>query len=183
MKKAIIMGLVGFLIGLAGSTAYGVKQGKEAAAAAAIVAAAHADSVLAKHVADSVAQHDSTTQAAHGDSTAMAAAPHDSIPAGGTPVAHATATPSEPTPTGSPVAKVDPAAKADAYKQVARVLSAMKAVEAAKVLGFLSDAEVEGILRAVGPRQAADFMTNLPKERAAGLSRRLLVPKPKEQGK
>jgi flagellar motility protein MotE (MotC chaperone) len=59
----------------------------------------------------------------------------------------------------------------------------MKALEAAKVLAFLSDDEVEGILRAVGPRQAADFMTNIPKERAAILSRRLLVPKLKEQGR
>jgi flagellar motility protein MotE (MotC chaperone) len=72
---------------------------------------------------------------------------------------------------------VDPAARTAAIKQVARVLSAMKAAEAAKVLAFLSDTEVEGILRAVGPRQAADFMTNLPKERAANLSRRLMTPK------
>ncbi|HMY26639.1 MAG TPA: hypothetical protein PLJ59_09960 [Solirubrobacterales bacterium] len=63
---------------------------------------------------------------------------------------------------------------------MARVLSAMKPPEAAKVLAYLSDDEVEGILRAVGPRQAADFLTNLPKERAATLSRRLLQPKPKD---
>ena len=44
----------------------------------------------------------------------------------------------------------------------------------------MSDDEVEGILRSVGPRQAADFLTNIPKTRAAELSRRLLVPKPKE---
>jgi flagellar motility protein MotE (MotC chaperone) len=55
----------------------------------------------------------------------------------------------------------------------------MKATEAVKVMAFLSDEEVEGILRAVGPRQAGDFLTNLPKDRAATLSRRLLVPKPK----
>lgn len=72
----------------------------------------------------------------------------------------------------------DPIAKAGAYKQVARVLSAMKPPEAAKVIAFLSDDEVEGLLRSVGPRQAADFLTNIPKERAALLSRRLLTPKP-----
>ena len=59
----------------------------------------------------------------------------------------------------------------------ARVLSAMKAAEAAKVMAYLSDTEVEQILRAVRPRQAADFLTNLPKERAANLSRRLMAPK------
>jgi flagellar motility protein MotE (MotC chaperone) len=80
-------------------------------------------------------------------------------------------------PVRAAIAQADPVAKAAAYKQVARVLSAMKPVEAAKVLAYLSDEEVEGLLRAVGPRQAADFLTNIPKERAAGLSRRLLVPK------
>jgi flagellar motility protein MotE (MotC chaperone) len=63
------------------------------------------------------------------------------------------------------------------------VLSAMKPPEAAQVMGLLSDDEVEGILRAVGPRQAADFLANIPRERAALLSRRLLVPKPEGQSR
>ncbi len=181
MKKGIIFAVIGFVVALAASTFLGVQKGKKAAAAAALVAAAHADSVKAVHTADSTAGPDST--ATHG-AEKVAEAPHDSAPAraaAATPVPHAD--PVAAAPKIVPVSTVDPAEKADAYKQVARVLSAMKAAEAAKVLAFLSDEEVEGILRAVGPRQAADFMTNLPKERAAGLSRRLLVPKPKEQGK
>lgn len=73
---------------------------------------------------------------------------------------------------------VDPAAKAAAYKSVARIFASMKPTDAAQVLALLNDTEVEGILRAVAPKQAADFLSNLPKERAAALSRRLLVPKP-----
>ena len=49
---------------------------------------------------------------------------------------------------------------------------------ASSLIAFLSDDEVEGLLRAVGPRQAADFLSNIPKERAALLSRRLLIPMP-----
>jgi flagellar motility protein MotE (MotC chaperone) len=109
---------------------------------------------------------------AHGpDSVAAAAAPTHGTPEVAEPGPAAV----RPAATKPPT---DPAAKAAAYKQVARVLSAMKPPEAAQVLSLLSDDEVEGILRAVGPRQAADFLTNIPKERAATLSRRLLVPRP-----
>jgi hypothetical protein len=181
MKKGIIFAVIGFVVALAASTFLGVQKGKKAAAAAALVAAAHADSVKAANASDSTAGRDST--APHGAAPGTEAAPDSATPheAAAAPVPHAD--PVAAAPKIVPISTVNPAAKADAYKQVARVLSAMKAAEAAKVLAFLSDEEVEGILRAVGPRQAADFMTNLPKERAAGLSRRLLVPKPKEQGK
>lgn len=183
MKKGIIFAVIGFVVALAASTFLGIQKGKKAAAEAAAQVAAHADSVKVAHPADSAVGHDSTG-AVQGEGVApvsrdSGAAEHEgAIP---TPVAHAD--PVAAAPKIIPASTVDPAEKADAYKQVARVLSAMKATEAAKVLAFLSDDEVEGILRAVGPRQAADFMTNLPKERAAGLSRRLLVPKPKESGK
>ena len=61
------------------------------------------------------------------------------------------------------------------FKQVARIMGNMKASDAAEVLSHLTDAEVEGILRAVGVRKAAELMTQLPESRAAALSRRLLV--------
>jgi hypothetical protein len=180
MKKGIIFAVIGFVIALAASTFLGVSKGKKAAAAAALAASAHADSVTAKRTADSLTAGDST--AGHGEKPAKA--PHDSgavVGPGDAQVAHGE--PAGPAPAKViPVSTVNPAEKADAYKQVARVLSAMKATEAVKVMAFLSDEEVEGILRAVGPRQAGDFLTNLPKERAATLSRRLLVPKPKAAG-
>jgi hypothetical protein len=179
MKKPIIFAVIGFVVALAASTFLGIQKGKKAAAAAALVVAAHADSVKAAHAADSTANHDSTTKHDGGE---HAEAPKDSGSTAGpgdAQVAHgepAGPVPAKVIPVSTPI---NSAEKAEAFKQVARVLSAMKAADAVKVMAFLSDEEVEGILRAVGPRQAGDFLTNLPKERAATLSRRLLVPKPK----
>ena len=51
----------------------------------------------------------------------------------------------------------------------------MKAADAVKVMGLMTDDEVDGVLRSLGPKQAADLMGEFPKERAAALSRRLLV--------
>ncbi len=177
MKKGIIFAVIGFVVALAASTFLGVAKGKKAAQAAALAAAAHADSVTARRTADSLAVRDTTPS--HGEKPAEAA--HDSGAVAGPGDAQIANAPSaDPAPAKVvPVSAINPAEKADAYKQVARVLSAMKATEAVKVMAFLSDEEVEGILRAVGPRQAGDFLTNLPKDRAATLSRRLLVPKPK----
>lgn len=169
MIKAIMFGLVACLLSLGGTTFVLVRK---ATAAFEVAAAAAKDSAAAKAKADSAgAKADSASakdSLAHNDSTRTAPESKPGLAA------------KPNTPAAKPVASkpaVDPAAKAAAVKQVARVLSAMKAAEAAKVLAFLSDEEVEGILRAVGPRQAADFMTNLPKERAANLSRRLMAVK------
>lgn len=185
MKRAIIFALVAFLISLGGTTAVMVKRGVPTAqvAAAAKADSGAADTGKAHAAADpaKVAKTDSArTKSDSGTKTAHA--PRDSAKADTTKPAPeaAAALAARARPTVRPVSTTpaaDPAARAAAVKQVARVLSAMKPVEAAKVLAYLSDTEVEQILRAVGPRQAADFMTNLPKERAASLSRRLMVPK------
>ena len=179
MIKAVIAGVIAFALSLGGTTLVMVRR----APAPAPVAAAK-DSTTAKDSARvkpgskaSPAGKPSADHAgadsAHGpDSTAKpdvaAAMAPEAIP------------PSAITPVRNTKPPVDPVAKAAAVKSVARVLSAMKPPEAAKVMGLLSDDEVENILRAVGPRQAADFLTNLPKERAAALSRRLLVPRTQE---
>ena len=173
MMKPILFGVVAFVLSLAGTTAVLLKRAPHPDLAAAVAAkdstsgakpAGGKDSTAHAPVDSALTKKDS---AAKGDS-ATPAAPADRH--GGTPAAGAN-------PIAAAHPAVDPAARTAAIKQVARVLSAMKAAEAAKVLAFLSDTEVEGILRAVGPRQAADFMTNLPKERAANLSRRLMTPK------
>jgi hypothetical protein len=165
VKQAMIGAVLGFFLSLGGTTGYLVKSYKPPVAPADTVAvkgdSAHADSA-----------HADTS-----NSGAQAAVVHDTtLPAiAGAPVrSNAVVGPTRPA--VGPIA--DPIATAGAYKQVARVLSAMKPPEAAKVIAFLSDDEVEGLLRSVGPRQAADFLTNIPKERAALLSRRLLTPKP-----
>lgn len=179
MKKAILFAVVAFVMSLAATTGMRVTLYHPPAPDS---TAARADSTT-RHAtgkpgaARDSTKHDSTATESGGaesgkkDSTRTALAAGDSAapPAAGT-GSPAPARPVVPRPA------VDPVAKAAAYKQVARVLSAMKPPEAAKVLGLMTDMEVEGILRAVGPRQAADFLTNMPKERAAALSRRLLVP-------
>lgn len=185
MKKAIIFALVAFLVSLGGTTAFMVKRGVAKAQAENATALAHADSLKAVAARADSTRHDSTAKdSLHADSTR-----HDTanVPvaadSGRTPMPVAVAVKPSGVSPESHATPVDPVAKAAAYKQVARVLSAMKPPEAAKVLGLLSDDEVEGILRSVGPRQAADFLTNLSKERAAVLSRRLLVPKAREQSR
>lgn len=181
MKKAIIYAVLACLISLGATTAYLVKThkpepivadslhaGKDSTAKDSAAVDTLKRAAAAK---DSTAKKDSTRT----DTTHVAAKPDTGVAR--VAPAQAAATPGTQAPVRPVALPVDPVAKAAAYKQVARVLSAMKPVEAAKVLAFLSDEEVEGLLRAVGPRQAADFLTNIPKERAAGLSRRLLVPK------
>jgi hypothetical protein len=165
VKQAIIGAVLAFFVSLGGTTGYLVKSYKPPVIPS--------DSLAVK--ADS-----SYADSAHADTAStgtQAAAVQDSA------VSAIAGAPVRPTAAAGPTVAAtgvttDPIAKAGAYKQVARVLSAMKPPEAAKVIAFLSDDEVEGLLRSVGPRQAADFLMNIPKERAALLSRRLLTPKP-----
>ncbi len=60
------------------------------------------------------------------------------------------------------------------YRQVARVLSSMKPTDAAKIAAYLTDDQVEGIIGQLGVRQAASLLTQLPTERAAALSKRIM---------
>lgn len=165
MRQAIIGAIVAFFVSLGGTTGYLVTS--------------YTPPVVP---VDTLAVQGDSSRAdtAHADTATAgpkAAEVHDgAVPTiAGAPVRPPAALPPTAPSVGS---TADPIAKAGAYKQVARVLSAMKPPEAAKVIAFLSDDEVEGLLRSVGPRQAADFLTNIPKERAALLSRRLLKPKP-----
>ena len=184
MKRTIIFAVAAFLVSLGGTTTVLVKRGVAAARAVATANPAEADSVPALPTpADSMAPASTPRDSTPADTTrrdsTRARVVADSAPPTPARIAVVLKPVAVPTPSGP--APVDPEDRAAAYKQVARVLSAMKPPEAAKVLLLLSDDEVEGILRSVGPRQAADFLTNLPKERAAQLSRRLLVPKAKDQ--
>lgn len=148
---------------------------------------------------DSTATHADST-AAHGDSTA---APHDAPSA--MPAAALTAAPAhdaaasdghaskpadavkaelpsaklagkgEVRPASAPSPANDAAARTQGFKQLGRIFASMKAEDAAKVMALMTDDEVEGVLRSLGPKEAANMIGQLPKERAAALSRRLLV--------
>ena len=61
------------------------------------------------------------------------------------------------------------------FARVGKILVNMKPAEAAAIMGYLADAQVEGVLRSLGPRQAASMLAALPTERAAQLSKRLLI--------
>jgi hypothetical protein len=176
MIKKILVTVIGFVLGLGVTTYVMVKNHKNVPPA------------LTRQATDSsTAGTDTTTKHVAGVATDTIKPKPDSA------AAHAAPTPTTEaaTPIGAPVtppvspvaaahaasSEVDPAGKAQAYKSVARIFASMKPTEAAQVLALLNDSEVEGILRAVGPKQAADFLINLPKERAAALSRRLLVPR------
>ncbi len=69
----------------------------------------------------------------------------------------------------------DPEAQRQAYRQVARILANMGDSEVAQLLAHIDDAEIEVILRNVTAREGARILSQLSGERAAELSRRLLV--------
>lgn len=67
-----------------------------------------------------------------------------------------------------------PAGTEEGARRLARVFSAMRPNDAARVLAELSDPEVEAILLRLGDRQAGQILSTFPAERAAVLSRRVL---------
>jgi hypothetical protein len=69
------------------------------------------------------------------------------------------------------------------FPRLAKLLSVMPVALAAERIALLTDAEVEGILRVLGPRQGAALLAAMPKERAATLARRLLVPRDSGAGR
>ena len=129
MKKAIIFAVVAFIASLGGTTGYLVETHKAPVVAVDSLAAkgdstrsdsTHADPTHRDSVGTDPARasrHDSTAAVAATDSTPPSAATASAIP------------PAKPA--------QDPIAKAGAYKQVARVLSAMKPPEAAKMASMI----------------------------------------------
>ena len=75
-----------------------------------------------------------------------------------------------------------PAAPADAetsespvdYRAFSRILMAMKAEEASRIMAHLSDDQLEGVLRSLGTRHTAEILSLLPTDRAVRMSLRLL---------
>ena len=175
----IIAGVVAFVLGLAGGTAVRVMTAPKHAVVAAAADSTHAVHGKGAH-ADSGA---ALAHAAAADTAAHAADPHAMPAAEGAPDAHAVD--AHAAAAKAPVvervkpapAAVDPADQAQAFKSVGNILLNMKPAETGKILEYMSDDHVEGILRQMGPRQAAVVLAQLPAERAAGLSRRLLHPK------
>ena len=186
--KLILMAAGAFVIGLGGSTAAIVMRtpARTAAVAAAdSLGTRHAnalaqartggagDSAHATAAATPLAVPAAPTHTLSPDA-APAASPHpvgpDATPATAAPPPSVRALPSPPLPSNSLTAAEGPAG----YRQVARVLSSMKPADAAKIVAYLSDDQLEGIFGQLGVRQAASLMSQLPTERAAAMSRRIM---------
>lgn len=195
--KLVIFGVAAFVIGLGGTTGGLVLTApKLPPGADSLIAAAHADST---HHGEAAAGEHAAAPAA--GEHAATATPEGTPPAEGAPATEAAAhdaaaataehaTPGVEAATASHAPAVEPvrtmpgmaplthAGEPDpeTYKQVGSILMNMKPAEAAKIMGYLNDTQIEGLLRSMSPRNAATVLSQLPPERAAALSRRLLVP-------
>lgn len=194
MIKVILMAVVGLVVGLGGSTGVLVMTAKPPIVAADSTHAAGADSSAhavagAAGSGHSEAAHasapnepgpglESPPAGAHGPSRAATSAePASHDPSGHGPPVETVVVPHD---DGAPVTRPrghrapDTEPDAAGYKQVGNILGSMKPAEAVRILGYLSDDDVEGLLRSISPRQAASLLSAMSSERAAVLSRRLL---------
>lgn len=175
--KPVIIGVIGLLVGLGGSTGVvalssrgsGAGPARDSlpdSAAVAVVdtAAAPARDTAAAVVPTAAAPALPSTEAAKPDSegappmTAVAAAPISKSAQADTAPAPVTSAP------------LDTAA----FRQLAKIFTSMKPSDAVRIMDHLSDADVEGVLRHLQPRASAQLMAALPPERAAALGKRLL---------
>ena len=164
MIKPILIGLACFLLALAASTSLTVLRTP--------VTTAARDTTV---VADTT-QHTSETQAANGSQFPVAGEFSADAPAfAPDPIQLAEAVPHQADPVPAGTKHTDPNTEPQDFARVGKILMNMKPVDAAAILKYLGDVQVEGVLRSLGPRQAAVILTALPTERAAQLSKRLLV--------
>jgi hypothetical protein len=197
MMRLVVIGVAAFLLSLGGTTGVLVTRGKAAAKVAADSAKAKSDSTEHGSAAPrKPAVPAGKTAGGPALGAGMAVAKHEPLPSAGPaaePLAEVPAADSAhraaghqgadslvaPAPSGlqatSAGGRAAGAPGADlSYRQLARIFSNMKTTDAVKVMAFMSDDEVQGVLEEVGVRQAAGLLAAFPKERAAALSRRLL---------
>jgi len=189
--KPVIFGVLAFVLGLGGSTGVMVLTTPVRLTAADSLAIARADTTHGGHATPSGplagATHAAPAPAPHAAAAAPAATPAAAIPAGAPVTAALASTAASPAPVVTHVPAPAPAATpvvarptnapdAESFKQVGSILLNMKPAEAAKIMSYLNDDQVEGLLRSMSPRQAAGVLAQLSPERGAVLSRRLLVP-------
>ena len=172
MIKLVIVAVICFVMALAAST--GVTVMRSPARVAAADSSVVADSVL--RAAPSGVATAASRDVIHDSSGGPSAPDWESGPTALQLAAAVPHTPDVVRPSTAPAVKLPPD-----FGHVAKILVNMKPAESAAILAYLGDEQVEGVLRALGPRQAAGVLAAIPTERAAQLSRRLLVPPPGEQ--
>lgn len=182
--KPVIFGVLAFVLGLGGSTGVGVLTTPVRLTVADSLAIGRADTTRAAHptaaapvvhaaakiASPAPAGRESPEAASAGtpSTTAVASTLGSQAPA----VTHVPQAPEGGVHEGRPANAPD----AESYKQVGSILLNMKPAEAARIVTYLNDDQLEGLVRSMTPRQAAGVFGQLPPERAAALSRRLLVP-------
>lgn len=167
--KAILMAVGAFVLGLGGSTAVVVMRTPVKTSPAASSPAQHPAPTPASQAAP-----DSVAPTGPGHTAPTPPAPPVTSTAAVDP-ASAASLASRPAPAESTATAVSAAlGSAAGYRQVARMLSNMKPADAGKIVAYLNDDQLEGILGQLGVRQAASLMAQLPTERAAAMSRRII---------
>lgn len=202
MKRLIIFGVIGLVIGVGGGTGVSVMLGRAAAkraAAAAADSAAKADSLPSVASIPDSTRRPLTPDPALPDSVAADSA-HLTVPQA--PTVRADSTPQKPmTPANEALAVANGTAAAEGSGEgagiitatvpkstanqvdtvrvgrLARLFSAMPARDAAKVLLQLDDSDAQLVLSAMDNRHAAEVLANFPPDRAATMSRLTLRPR------
>ena len=182
--KPVIFGVVAFVLGLGGSTGVMVLTTPVRLTAADSLAIARADTTHAAHlpvaapVAHAAAVVRAPVPAVRESSVSKPVVAPPTAAVASTAGSQAPAIMHVPAATEAGVHAVRPAnaPDVDSYKQVGSILLNMKPAEAARIVSYLNDDQVEGLLRSMSPRQAAGVLGQLAPERGAVLSRRLLVP-------
>jgi flagellar motility protein MotE (MotC chaperone) len=166
--RVVIIGVLAFLLSLGGGTGFVMwKAGHTpAAVASADSTAAKQDSVTHRESADS---NKNVAVVPPSDSTATVTPKTDSSAGSSKPASADSARKS----TTNPSEKAD---SPESSATVARILAAMKPKDAQAILAHLDDDQIEGLLRSLPVRQSAAMLSLLESQRAATMSRRLLIP-------
>jgi hypothetical protein len=164
--RSVIVGLVSFLLSLGGGTGFVMwKAGHTpSAGTAADSTVATRDSSVHQKTTDS-ARHVAVGPPADSSHRPVPASPDSSVAVPRT----AQSTPALPPAT-------DTAKSPESSATVARILAAMKPKDAQAILAHLDDDQIEGLLRSLPVRQSAAMLSLLESQRAATMSRRLLIP-------
>jgi hypothetical protein len=165
--KPAILGVIGLVVGLGGSSGMVAFRSHGQAPAAQetavdTLAASPQDSVTVEAVSVSPPAHDSASV--------------DSVPT----VPRDTATPLAPVPSHAiaekdSVAPSKPPLDTAAYRQLAKIFTNMKPSDAVRIMDYLSDSDVEQVLRRVQPKASAELMSAMSAERAATIGKRLIA--------
>jgi predicted component of type VI protein secretion system len=167
--KPAVLGVIGLLVGLGGSS--GLVAFRSHGKAPATTEQETAVDTLAASQQDSVmAPIDSAPRPVPDSASMEPAAPG----ARDTASPLAPAAPQAVAPTDS-VAPPRPPLDTAAYRQLAKIFTNMKPSDAVRIMGYLSDNDVEQVLRRVQPKASAELMAAMSAERAATIGKRLIA--------